>query len=142
MLRGWLELFDRFIESIAVRTASNRETASFEIARHACGMVLVLLLVIGVITFQAVATMIDYSTLKDDYTELNVAYLRHSDVFSTMNKRLGNLENSTEGLRTDNSNLQQSLNKLYKDNSTLMARNKELRDLYEQCRNPNYQPKQ
>lgn len=118
MLRGWVELFDRFIESLTQRYGS-RESAAFEIARHACGMVCLLLVVIMVICFQAVMANYDYITLKEDYTELNVELLKHGGVFSDMGDRLGRLESASSSLRNDNLRLQDQISSLYQENVAL-----------------------
>lgn len=132
MLKGWVELFDRFIESVA-KNYDERETAILDIARHACGMVILLLVVIIVICFQSVMQYMDYSVLKQDYTELNVSYLKHSDVFFQVNDRLGGLEKISAELRATNSELVDKVDNLYTENSTLQ------RDLF-LCRNPQAKP--
>lgn len=129
MLRGWVELFDRFIESLTQRYGS-RESAAFEIARHACGMVCLLLVVIMVICFQAVMANYDYITLKEDYTQLNVEFLKHGDVFVDMGNRLGKLEDASSDLRSDNLRLQDLVSDLYKENLVL-------KDKLLECKNPN-----
>lgn len=129
MLRGWVELFDRFIESLTQRYGS-RESAAFEIARHACGMVCLLLVVIIVICFQAVMANYDYITLKEDYTQLNVEFLKHGDVFVDMGNRLGKLEDASSDLRSDNLHLQDLVSSLYKENLVL-------KDELVTCKNPN-----
>jgi len=132
MFRGWVELFDRFIES-ATQEYDDRETGIFEIARHACGMVLVLLVVIIVVCFQAVMSNFDYTNLKHDYTELNLAYLKNGDVFMQVNDRLGALEHLAVKLRTENGKLNDKVEDLYSDNVKLNR-------LLFICENPNWKP--
>lgn len=133
MLRGWVELFDRFIESLTQRYGS-RDRAAFEVARHACGMVCLLLVVIIVICFQAVMANYDYITLKEDYTQLNVEYLKHGNVFVDMGDRLARLENFSSDLRKDNLVLLDRVGDLYKENVNL-------KDALLECENPDYQSK-
>lgn len=132
MLRGWVELFDRFIESTA-QNYEDRDTCVLEIARHACLMVILLLVVTIIICFQAVMTSFDYSNLKGDYTELSLAYLRRSDVFDQVNDRLGKLEDASSGLYSDNERLQGKVDTLFGDNVKLN------RMLF-MCENPDWKP--
>lgn len=120
MFKGWVELFDRFIESMSKRNG-DRELATFQIARHACGMVIFLLFINGVMVFQTVVSAIDYMRLKEDYTELSLNYLEHSKAFLDMNGRFKRLEARAGSLNKERDTLNGKVGALYEENKQLMV---------------------